>query len=122
MFSDGDIQKEAHQVMLKSTSAALAMLVWSGVCWGHVDELEKLNSVVERQQQEIEELKAQLGRIERALGLGAPATLQPVSYSPQAPQPAPVAQAVTTAPAPSAFPLRCNFPVRLAAETRVAAP
>jgi len=122
MFSGGDIQKEAYQVMLKSASAALAMLVWSGVCWGQVDELEKLNSVVERQQQEIEELKAQLGRIERALGLGAPATLQPVSYSPQAPQPAPVAQAATTPPAPAGFRLSGDFRFRLDAGIRGATP
>src|SRR5439155_19083 len=118
MFSGGDIQKEAYQVMLKSASAALAMLVCSGVCWGQVDELEKLNSVVERQQQEIEELTPQHGRIERALGLGAPATLQPVSYSPQAPPPAPVAQAATTPPAPAGFRLSGDFRFRLDAGIR----
>jgi hypothetical protein len=99
------------------------MLLWSRVCLGQTDEIEKLNSLVQGQQREIAELKAQLGRIERALGLGAAATLQPATYSLQAPQTPPAAaQAATTVPAPAGFRFSGDFRFRLDAGIRGATP
>jgi len=108
--------------MLKSVRVALAMLFGSGLCWGQADEIEKLNNVVQRQQQEIEELKGKLARIERALGLGAPATLEPVSYSPQPSQVPPGTQTATTPPAPAGFRFSGDFRFRLDAGIRGATP
>src|SRR3989304_6281205 len=80
----------------------MASMLFSGVCWAESNDIERLNRVVEEQTMEIEQLKAQIARIERVLAINAtpqpaavPATL--VSYVPQTP-----AQAVAPAAAPTA--------------------
>src|SRR5262245_28141539 len=77
-----------------------------GSCWGQSNEVERLNRVVEERSREIEELKTQLARIERALGINnSPTAVQPVSYTP-APQPP---QTVTTTQAPATLPPVAGF-------------
>jgi putative porin len=90
---------------MRFSSAIGAMLLWSGACWGQSNEVERLSRVVEQQSREIEELKNQLARIERALGTNTAPTVQPVSYTP-APQPP---QAATTTQAPAAPPAVAGF-------------
>src|SRR5580765_3501698 len=80
---------------MRLSGAIGAVVLWAGTCWGQSNEVERLSRVVEQQSREIEELKTQLARIERALGTNPTPTAQPVSYTPT-PQPA---QAATTAQA-----------------------
>lgn len=103
---------------MRFSSVMAAMLVWSGLCWGQSDEVERLNRVVELQGKEIEELKNQLARIERALGSNTPATVQPVSYSPHPRQAAAPAQATAAPPAPAGFRFGGDFRFRLDAAVR----
>jgi hypothetical protein len=84
-------------------SVGAAVLLGSGLCWGQSEDLERLNRVVEEQSREIEQLKDQLARIERALGIEsslARPVVHPVSYTPPPPQAAPI----QSAPAPPAQP------------------
>ncbi len=105
---------------MRFSSVMAAMLLWSGLCWGQANEVERLSGVVEQQGKEIEELKNQLARIERALGSGAPAPVQPIAYSPQPRQTAAPAQATPATPAPAGFRFSGDFRFRLDAAVRSA--
>src|SRR6266478_5361155 len=66
--------------MLKCAGVVAVMLLSNLLCWGQSEEIERLNRVVQEQGQELEQLKAQLARIERALGMNAAAKVQPASF------------------------------------------
>ena len=105
---------------MKLASAVAAILFWSTAGHGQSEEIERLNRVVQQQGREIEELKAQVALIERALGgslPAAPASLQPASYTPQAAQAAPA-----TAATPAGFRFSGDFRFRLDAAIRGASP
>jgi Putative porin len=105
--------------------AIAALLLWAGTSWGQSNEVERLSRVVEEQGREIEELKNQLARIERALGTNTAAVAQPVSYTPaaQAPQPAPAtAQTPATLPTIAGFRFSGDLRFRLDASVRGAIP
>jgi len=86
---------------MKLATLVSVALLWSGPAWGQSDEIERLTRMVNEQTREIEELKAQISRIERALSIGStpqPAVV-PASLSVPAP---PQTQAPTTqTPPPS---------------------
>src|SRR5438128_2743598 len=115
-------------VKLRLAAMVGAVLFWSSMCWGQPNEIDRLNRVVEQQGKEIEELKSQLSRIERALATGPAATLQPASYSLPAAPPiqavqAPQApQAPAAAPAPAGFRFTGDLRFRLDAAVRGATP
>lgn len=100
---------------MKLATVITMVLLWSTRCWGQSDEIERLS-------REIEQLQAQLSRIERALGLGStssPPSLQPASFSPQ---PTPPVQAAPAGPAPAGFRFSGDFRFRLDAAVRGATP
>lgn len=106
---------------MRFSSVMAAMLLLPGLCWGQSNEVERLSRVVEQQSKEIDELKNQLARIERALGSIAPApqpAVQPVSYSPRPPQAA--AQATATLPTVAGFRFSGDLRFRLDAAVRSA--
>jgi hypothetical protein len=96
------------------------VLICSSVCLGQSEEVERLNRVVQQQGREIEELRAQLTRIEQILGRSAPATptAQPASFSVRPGQAAPAAQAAPAPPAPAGFRFSGDFRFRLDAAVR----
>jgi len=100
--------------------AIAALLLWAGTSWGQSNEVERLSRVVEEQSQEIEELKTQLARIERALGITTVPAVQPVSYTPtpQPPQAATTPQAPTTVPAVAGFRFTGDLRFRFDASVR----
>src|SRR2546422_8559573 len=101
--------------MLKAAGVVVAILSWSILCWGQSEEIERLNRLVQQQEQELEQLKAQLARIEQALGMDRSPALQPTSYQPRPPQVA-TAAPVQAAPAPAAQPTAAGF--RFSADLR----
>ncbi len=80
-------------------NAAMAAMLFSGVCWAQTNDVERLNRIVDEQAKEIELLKAQVARIESALAINTnsrPTVQQAalVTMVPQAPQSAPPAQQI----------------------------
>jgi hypothetical protein len=107
---------------MRISGAIAAMVLCASACWGQFNEVERLSRVVEEQGREIQELKNQLARIERALGNNTAPAVQPASYT-TAPRPAPVAtQAAQPAPALAGFRFSGDFRFRLDAAVRGASP
>jgi len=110
--------------MLKCAGVVAVMLLSNLLCWGQSEEIERLNRVVQEQGQELEQLKAQLARIERALGMNAAAKVQPASYSPapQATLAAPAAPAQAAQTTLAGFRFSGDFRFRFDAAVRGASP
>ena len=103
--------------MLKCAGVVAVMLLSNLLCCGQSEEIERLNRVVQEQGQELEQLKAQLARIERALGMNAAAKVQPASYSP-APQATPAAPAQAAQTTLAGFRFSGDFRFRFDAAVR----
>ena len=58
---------------MKLATAVVVVLCWSSAVWAQSDEIERLTRIVNEQTREIDELKTQLTRIERALSTISPA-------------------------------------------------
>jgi hypothetical protein len=56
---------------MKLATLVAVALSWSCVAWGQSDEVERLARIVNEQSREIDELKAQVARIERALSISS---------------------------------------------------
>src|SRR5438132_1442565 len=108
---------------MRFSGAIAAVVLWASAGWGQSNEVERLSRVVEQQSQEIDELKTQLARIERALGTNTAPAVQPVSYTPT-PQPpqAATAQAPATPPVVAGFRFTGDLRFRFDAGIRSASP
>ncbi len=105
---------------MKLTSVMAAVLIWSGTTFAQSDDVERLQRTVEAQGRQIEELKAQLARIEEFLGAPAKsaAVMQPAVFREvrtQAPAQAPAAPQI------AGFRFSGDFRLRLDAAVRGAA-
>lgn len=112
--------------MLKC-AGVVAVLFWSHLlCWAQSEEIDRLTRIVQEQEQELEQLKAQLARIEQVLGISQGATLQQSSYQPRRVEPATAtAQAIAaqaTPPSVAGFRFSGDFRLRLDAAVRGATP
>ena len=113
---------------MKLSTVMAAILIWAGSARAQSTDVQKLQQTVQEQGRQIEELKAQLTRIEEILVSGSRgvATLQPAVLHEVRPQAAPAAPAAAQAPAPAAqvagIRFGGDFRLRLDAAIRGASP